>query len=81
MYQRFLEGMWRHDQKGAFFVWRIRKTVSLTVKIKEKQSNKETLTDIVCVHVGIEPTPYFPKVKNVRTERTQRDETGTTNAF
>ncbi len=40
-----------------------KETVSFTVKIKAKQSNKETFTDIG-MSTGIEPTPYFPKVKN-----------------
>ncbi len=30
--------------------------------------------------LGLEPTPYFPKVKNV-TERTQSDVDGTTNVL
>ena len=44
------------------------KLLALQSKLKQKQSNKETFTDIVCVHVGIEPTPYFPKVKNAKDE-------------
>ena len=40
------------------------KLLALQTKLKQKTSNKETFTDIVCVHVGIEPAAYFPKVKN-----------------
>ncbi len=70
LYQRFLEGCNRgHDRKEPF-VWRMEKLRSL-VKVKQKQGNKETFTDIVSIF-GIEPTPYFPKVKGGRNERKGR---------
>lgn len=37
---------------------------ALQSKLKQKQSNKELFTDVVVVHVGIEPTAYYPKMKN-----------------
>ncbi len=40
------------------------KTVSFTVKIKEAKAKvTRNIHGSLCVHVGIEPTPYFPKVK------------------
>ncbi len=52
----------------------------LQSKLKQKQKYKETFTDIVCVHVGIEPSPYFLKVKNADGTNA-KDEDGTTNVL
>lgn len=40
------------------------KLLALQTKLKQKTSNKETFQGLVVVNIGIEPTAYFPKVKN-----------------
>ena len=40
------------------------KLIALQSKLKQKTSNKETFQGLVVVNIGIEPTAYFPKVKN-----------------
>lgn len=40
------------------------KLLALQTKLKQKTSNKETFEGLVVVNIGIEPTAYFPKVKN-----------------
>ena len=40
------------------------KLLALQSKLKQKTSNKETFEGLVVVNIGIEPTAYFPKVKN-----------------
>mgnify|MGYP001787947072 FL=1 len=51
-------------ERSLFIMANKEKLLALQTKLKQKTSNKETFTDIVCVHVGIEPAAYFPKVKN-----------------
>lgn len=40
------------------------KLIALQSKLKQKTSNKETFQGLVVVNIGIEPTAYYPKVKN-----------------
>jgi hypothetical protein len=40
------------------------KLLALQSKLKQKTSNKEIFEGLVVVNIGIEPTAYFPKVKN-----------------
>lgn len=40
------------------------KLLALQTKLKQKTSNKETFQGLVVVNIGIEPTAYYPKVKN-----------------
>ncbi len=63
LYQRFsvCEDMTR---KEPFCMANKEKLLALQSKIKENKVTKKHSRDIVCVHVGIELTPYFPKVKN-----------------
>ncbi len=57
-------------EKGA---WRIRRKNCYSQKINKVTKS----TDVLCVHVGIEPT-YFPKVKNADGTNAKGAETGTT---
>ena len=41
------------------------KLQALQAKLKQqKTSSKEMFSDLIVVHIGIEPTEYFPKLKN-----------------
>ena len=64
MIRGFLKACEGMTERSLFYMANKEKLLALQSKLKEKQSNKETFTDIVCVHVGIEPAAYFPKVKN-----------------
>ncbi len=55
------KGLWRGKETGNYS------------QIKAKQSNR--ILDIVCVHVGIEPTPLLPKKWRIRTNE-RKDEDG-----
>ena len=55
------EGM---TERSLFYMANKEKLIALQSKLKQKTSNKETFQGLVVVNIGIEPTAYFPKVKN-----------------
>ncbi len=63
-FSRLLEVMVQHHGKGPFYMANLEKLTALQSQMKKKTSNLEKFDEIVVVHVGCEPSPYFPKVKN-----------------
>lgn len=66
------------------------KLLALQSKLKQKTSNKETFEGLVVVNIGIEPTAYFPKVKNADgtnakdedgNDKRSKNQTGWTHTF
>lgn len=56
--------MFKHYGKGLFYMANLEKLTALQSQMKKKTSNLEKFDEIVVVHVGCEPSPYFPKLKN-----------------